>query len=85
MTGHEDDAPSATGEERSLGGILAAAALQGTVSSLVKTAAHRGGAAGTPRERNLARHSLRAPGGRLPVPRGLCPGPEGVVADTSNR
>ncbi|MCM1966530.1 DUF4235 domain-containing protein [Streptomyces sp. G1] len=42
--GHEDDAPSATDEDRSWREILIAAALQGAVFAAVKAAIDRGGA-----------------------------------------
>jgi len=40
----EDDAPDATDEERGWGEILAAAALQGAIFSVVKALVDRGGA-----------------------------------------
>jgi hypothetical protein len=42
----DDDAPNATDEDRGLGEILAAAALQGVIFSVVKALVDRGGAAG---------------------------------------
>ena len=42
----DDDAPSATDEDRGLGEILAAAALQGAIFAVVKALVDRGGAAG---------------------------------------
>ncbi|MFF3212929.1 DUF4235 domain-containing protein [Streptomyces sp. NPDC002886] len=42
--GHEDDAPSATDEDRTWREILIAAALQGAVFAAVKAAIDRGGA-----------------------------------------
>jgi len=42
----DDDAPNATDEERGWGEILAAAALQGVIFSVVKALVDRGGAAG---------------------------------------
>jgi hypothetical protein len=42
----DDDAPNATDEERGWGEILAAAALQGAIFSLVKAAVDRSGASG---------------------------------------
>lgn len=44
---HEDDAPKATDARRGWREILAAAALQGAVYSLVKAAVDRGAAEGT--------------------------------------
>jgi Protein of unknown function (DUF4235) len=43
---HEDDAPSATDEDRGWGEVLAAAVLQGAVFALVKAAVDRAGATG---------------------------------------
>ncbi|GIH17819.1 DUF4235 domain-containing protein [Rugosimonospora africana] len=45
----EDDAPSATDEERGWAEILAAAALQGLVFSVVRAAVDRAGASGVRR------------------------------------
>ncbi|MEV0006176.1 DUF4235 domain-containing protein [Micromonospora sp. NPDC050980] len=45
----EDDAPSATDEERGWGEVLAAAALQGAIFSAVRAAVDRGGAVGVRR------------------------------------
>ncbi|MEV6633397.1 DUF4235 domain-containing protein [Actinoplanes sp. NPDC051470] len=45
----EDDAPNATDEDRSWGEILAAAAIQGVIFSVVKAAVDRGGAVGVRR------------------------------------
>jgi hypothetical protein len=45
-TGHDDDAPNATDEDRGWTEILVAAALQGAIFSVVKAAVDRGGAAG---------------------------------------
>ena len=42
----DDDAPNATDEDRGWGEILAAAALQGVIFSVVKALVDRGGAAG---------------------------------------
>jgi len=42
----EDEAPKATERNRSWGGVLGAAALQGAVFGLVKAAVDRGGATG---------------------------------------
>jgi hypothetical protein len=42
----EDDAPNATDEDRNWGEILAAAAIQGLIFSVVKAAVDRGGAIG---------------------------------------
>ena len=42
----DDDAPSATDEERGWGEVLAAAALQGAIFALVKAVVDRGGATG---------------------------------------
>ena len=42
----DDDAPSATDEDRGWGEILAAAALQGAIFAVVKAMVDRGGAAG---------------------------------------
>ncbi len=42
----DDDAPNATDEDRGWGEVLAAAALQGAIFSLVKAAVDRGGASG---------------------------------------
>jgi len=42
----DDEAPDATDEDRGWGEVLAAAALQGAIFSLVKAAVDRGGAAG---------------------------------------
>lgn len=42
----EDDAPDATDEDRGWGEILAAAALQGAIFSVVKALVERGGATG---------------------------------------
>ncbi|GID27183.1 DUF4235 domain-containing protein [Paractinoplanes brasiliensis] len=46
LTAGDDDAPNATDEDRGWGEILAAAALQGAIFSLVKAAVDRGGAVG---------------------------------------
>lgn len=43
----EDDAPDAGDRERGWGEILAAAALQGAIFSVVRAAVHRGGAIST--------------------------------------
>ncbi|MGC4807280.1 DUF4235 domain-containing protein [Micromonospora sp. DT233] len=45
----DDDAPSATDEDRGWGEVLAAAALQGAIFSLVRAAVDRGGAVGVRR------------------------------------
>ncbi|MDG4801647.1 DUF4235 domain-containing protein [Micromonospora sp. WMMD980] len=45
----DDDAPSATDEDRRWGEVLAAAALQGAIFSAVRAAVDRGGAAGVRR------------------------------------
>jgi hypothetical protein len=45
----DDDAPNATDEDRGWGEILAAAALQGVIFSVVKALVDRGGAAGVRR------------------------------------
>ncbi|WBC15218.1 DUF4235 domain-containing protein [Micromonospora sp. WMMA1998] len=45
----DDDAPSATDEERGWGEVLAAAALQGAIFSAVRAAVDRGGAVGVRR------------------------------------
>ena len=42
----DDDAPNATDEDRGWGEILAAAALQGAIFSVVRAMVDRGGAAG---------------------------------------
>ena len=42
----DDDAPNATDEDRGWGEILAAAALQGAIFSVVKALVDRGGASG---------------------------------------
>jgi hypothetical protein len=42
----DDDAPNATDEDRGWGEVLAAAALQGAIFSLVRAAVDRGGAVG---------------------------------------
>jgi predicted metal-dependent enzyme (double-stranded beta helix superfamily) len=42
----DDDAPNATDEERGWGEVLAAAALQGVIFSVVKAAVDRSGAVG---------------------------------------
>jgi len=42
----EDEAPNATDEDRGLGEILAAAALQGAIFAVVKALVDRGGAVG---------------------------------------
>ena len=42
----DDDAPNATDEDRGWGEILAAAAIQGLIFSVVKAAVDRGGAIG---------------------------------------
>jgi hypothetical protein len=42
----DDDAPNATDEDRGWGEILAAAAIQGVIFSVVKAAVDRGGAIG---------------------------------------
>lgn len=42
----DDEAPSATDEDRGWGEVLAAAALQGAISALVKAVVDRGGATG---------------------------------------
>ena len=42
----DDDAPSATDEDRGWGEILAAAAVQGAIFALVKAVVDRGGATG---------------------------------------
>lgn len=44
-----DDAPNATDEDRGWGEILAAAAIQGVIFSVVKAAVDRGGAVGVRR------------------------------------
>lgn len=41
---HDDDRPNATDQQRSVGEVLAAAALQGLVFAVVKAAIDRGGA-----------------------------------------
>jgi uncharacterized protein DUF4235 len=46
MAAGDDDAPNATDEERGWGEILAAAALQGAIFSIVKAAVDRAGATG---------------------------------------
>lgn len=43
----DDDAPDAGDEDRGWGEILAAAALQGAIFSVVRAAVHRGGAIGS--------------------------------------
>ncbi|GIF03540.1 DUF4235 domain-containing protein [Actinoplanes siamensis] len=45
----DDDAPDAGDEDRGWGEVLAAAALQGAIFSVVRAAVHRGGAIGTRR------------------------------------
>jgi hypothetical protein len=45
----DDDAPNATDEDRGWGEVLAAAALQGAIFSLVRAAVDRGGAVGVRR------------------------------------
>jgi hypothetical protein len=45
-TGHDDDAPNATDEDRGWSEILLAAALQGAIFAVVKAAVDRVGAAG---------------------------------------
>ncbi|GLY95989.1 DUF4235 domain-containing protein [Actinoplanes sp. NBRC 103695] len=45
----DDDAPNATDEDRGWGEILAAAAIQGVIFSVVKAAVDRGGAVGVRR------------------------------------
>ncbi|SCG70651.1 DUF4235 domain-containing protein [Micromonospora humi] len=45
----DDDAPSATDEDRHWGEVLAAAALQGAIFSAVRAAVDRGGAVGVRR------------------------------------
>ena len=45
----EDDAPDAGDEDRGWGEILAAAAIQGAIFSVVRAAVQRGGAVGTRR------------------------------------
>ncbi|WFE39605.1 DUF4235 domain-containing protein [Micromonospora sp. WMMD998] len=45
----DDDAPSATDEDRRWGEVLAAAALQGAIFSAVRAAVDRGGAVGVRR------------------------------------
>ncbi|MFI9583577.1 DUF4235 domain-containing protein [Streptomyces sp. NPDC052236] len=47
--GGEEEAPSATDEERSWREVLPAAALQGAIFAVVKAAVDRGGAAGVRR------------------------------------
>jgi predicted metal-dependent enzyme (double-stranded beta helix superfamily) len=49
LTGHDDDAPNATDEDRGWAEILVAAALQGAIFAVVKAAVDRGGAAGVRR------------------------------------
>jgi predicted metal-dependent enzyme (double-stranded beta helix superfamily) len=49
MTAGDDDAPNATDEDRGWGEVLAAAALQGAIFSLVRAAVDRGGAVGVRR------------------------------------
>ena len=44
--GHDDNAPSATDQDRSWREILAAAALQGAIFALIKAAVDRAGASG---------------------------------------
>jgi Protein of unknown function (DUF4235) len=44
--GHDDNAPTATDEDRGWGEVLAAAALQGAIFALVKAAVDRAGATG---------------------------------------
>lgn len=46
LTAGDDDAPDAGDEDRGWGEILAAAALQGAIFSLVRAAVQRGGAVG---------------------------------------
>ena len=46
LTGHEDDAPDATDEDRGWTEVLVAAALQGAIFSVVRAAVNRGGAVG---------------------------------------
>ena len=46
LAGHDDDAPSATDEDRDWGEILLAAALQGAIFAVVKAAVDRAGAVG---------------------------------------
>jgi Protein of unknown function (DUF4235) len=46
VAGRDDDAPSATDEDRGWGEILAAAALQGAIFAVIKAAVDRAGAAG---------------------------------------
>ena len=43
---HDNDAPTATDEERGWGEVLAASALQGAIFALVRAAISRGGATG---------------------------------------
>ncbi|WP_030208755.1 DUF4235 domain-containing protein [Streptomyces sp. NRRL S-87] len=45
VMGHDDDAPDATDEDRSLQEVLLAAALQGAIFAAVKAAVDRAGAA----------------------------------------
>ena len=49
MTAGDGEAPSATDEDRGWGEILAAAALQGAIFSVVRAAVDRGGAVGVRR------------------------------------
>ncbi|MFC7545300.1 DUF4235 domain-containing protein [Plantactinospora sp. GCM10030261] len=49
MAAGEDDAPDPTDEHRGWGEILAAAALQGAIFSVVRAAVDRGGAVGVRR------------------------------------
>jgi predicted metal-dependent enzyme (double-stranded beta helix superfamily) len=49
MAAGDGDAPNATDEDRGWGEILAAAALQGAIFSVVRAAVDRGGAAGVRR------------------------------------
>ncbi|GGM03870.1 MULTISPECIES: DUF4235 domain-containing protein [Micromonospora] len=49
LTAGDGDAPNATDEDRGWGEVLAAAALQGAIFSLVRAAVDRGGAVGVRR------------------------------------
>ncbi|MCL7457047.1 DUF4235 domain-containing protein [Micromonospora echinofusca] len=49
MTAGDGEAPSATDEDRGWGEVLAAAALQGAIFSVVRAAVDRGGAVGVRR------------------------------------
>ncbi|AXO37567.1 DUF4235 domain-containing protein [Micromonospora chalcea] len=49
LTAGDGEAPSATDEERRWGEVLAAAALQGAIFSVVRAAVDRGGAVGVRR------------------------------------